>query len=107
MPPGAYAAADDRAWRRRAHAGMERKKQLGRRPIGAVDGKAPAELVGVGPDLAAMARHAGIVFGLPGLGPAGCDRFAAFRLDELDAAGIGKRLLSGIDDLHHVAVRSR
>ena len=51
------------------------------------------------------AMRASIV-GAPGLGAAGGDRAAAFRLDELDAARIGKGLFGGIDDLHHVAMRA-
>ena len=96
----------DGAGRRRAHARVQRQQQLGRRPVGAVDGEAPAELVGLGADLGAVARDARLVVGLPGLGAAGRDRAGAFRLDELDAAGIGKGLFRRIDDLHGVAMRA-
>src|SRR5215510_590054 len=89
VPPlsrGANTAADDRARWRRAHARMQCEEQLGRCSIGPVDGEAPADLVGVGADLGAMARHQSLIFGAPGFRTPSGDRLAAFRLDELDAA---------------------
>src|SRR5262249_56184112 len=83
---------------------MQREQQLGRRPVGAMDGEAPAELVGFGPDFRAMTRDARLVFSLPGLGAAGGDGACALRLDELDAAGIGKGLFRRIDDLPGMAM---
>src|SRR4029079_20952 len=68
--------------------------------------KALAELVGLGSDLAAVTRDPRVVLRLPGFGAAGRDGAGAFRLDELDAAGIGKCLLAGIDDLHGVTMRA-
>ncbi len=85
---------------------MQRKQQLGRGPVGAVDREAPAEPIGLGPDLGPVARNTRVVLGLPGFGAAGGDGTAAFRLDELDAAGLGKGLLSRIDDLHSVTMRA-
>src|SRR5262249_8219143 len=107
-PPGlrgeAQAAADHRAGGRRAQTRMQREQQFGRRVVGAMNGEAPAELVGLGTDFRAVTRHAGLVFALPSLGAAGGDRARAFRLDELNAAGIGKGLFRRIDDLHGMAM---
>src|SRR5215813_2481299 len=83
---------------------MQREQQFGRRPVGAMDGEAPAELVGLGADLRAMTGDARLVFALPGLGAAGGDGARALGLDELDATGIGKGFFRRIDDLHGVAV---
>ena len=69
---------------------MQREHQFGRRAVGAVNGEAPAELVGFGADFGAMARDALLVVRLPGLGAAGGDRAAAFGLDELTRPEYGK-----------------
>src|SRR5690348_11571277 len=85
LPGDAQTAADHRARRRRAQTRMQCEQEFGRRPVGAMDGEAPAELVGLGADFRAMTRDARLVFMLPGLGAAGGNRARAFGLDELDA----------------------
>ncbi len=85
---------------------MQHEQQFARGPVGAMDGETPAEPVGLGADLRAMARHQALVVVAPGLGAAGGDGTGAFRLDEFDAAGIGETFLGRIDDLHDVAVRA-
>src|SRR5215475_4444693 len=82
---------------------MQREQQLARRAIGAMDDEAPTEAVGLRTDLVAVACDARLVVGAPGLGAARRYGAGAFRLDELDAARIRKRLLGGIDHLHDVA----
>src|SRR6202011_2840127 len=89
-----------------AHLGVQPQQQIARRAIGAVNAEAPTEPVAFGADFAAMAAHARFVFLAPRFGTARGDRAGAFRLDELDTAGIGEGLLGGIDDLHHVAARA-
>ena len=74
--------------------------------VGAVDGEAPAEPAGLGADLVAVALQPRLVVGAPVLGAAGGDLAGAFRLGELDAAGIGEGLLGRIDDLDEVALRA-
>ena len=89
-----------------ADARMQRQQQLVRRAVGAVDGEAPAELGGLGADFVAVAREPRLVVGAPVLGAAGGDLAGAFRLDELDAAGIGEGLFRRIDDLDQMALRA-
>ena len=81
--------------------------ELGGGPVGAVDRERPAEPIGLDPDLGAMARHPGFVLLAPGLGAAGRDGAGAFRLEELDAAGIREGLLGRIDDLFGVPATTR
>ena len=56
-----------------AHARMQHKQQFAGRPVGAVDGEAPAQPVGFGADLRAVARHQALVIVTPCLGAAGGD----------------------------------
>ena len=74
--------------------------------VGPVDGKAPSEPVGLGPDFGPVARDPRLIVGLPGLRASDRDLAAALRLDELDAARIREGLFGGIDDLDHVAMRA-
>src|SRR4029078_8870310 len=90
----------------RPTAAGEHRQQRGRGSVGAVDGEAPAEPVGLGSDLGAVTRDPRVVLRLPGFGAAGGDGAGAVGFDELDAAGIGKGLLGGIDDLHGVTMRA-
>ena len=106
MSRRAQTAAHRGARGRGAHAGVQGQQELGRRMVGAVDGKAPSQPVGLRPDLGAVARNPRFVIRLPGLGTSDRDLAAAFRLDELDAAGIRKGLFGRIDDLDEVTVCS-
>ena len=63
-------AVDAGAVRAGAHAGMQPQQQVGGRPVGAVDRERPAEPVGLGADLGAVALHPGLVLLAPGLGAA-------------------------------------
>src|SRR6185369_15349876 len=96
------AQVDAGAARPCAHAGVQREQKLARRAIGAMDDEAPAEPVGFGADLGAVAFHARLVFVAPGFRAADRDRMAVLRIDELDAAGEREGLLDRIDNLHHV-----
>ena len=61
-----------------AHARVNRKQQFARPPVGAVNGEAPAEPVGLGADGGAVAGDQALIVVAPGLGAAGGD--AAERL---------------------------
>src|SRR5689334_18350366 len=97
-------AVDAEALAAAAEPRVQRQQELARRPVGAMDDKTPAEPVGFGADLGAMALDARLVVGAPGLGAARRDGAGAFWLDEFDASRVGKRLLRRIDHLHHVAI---
>src|SRR5581483_8915763 len=73
------------------------------RPVGAVDGEAPAQPVGFGADFVAVARDTLFVIAAPGFRAARGNGAVASRLHEFDAAGIGKGFLRRIDDLDDVA----
>ena len=85
---------------------MQREQKLARRAVGAMNSETPGQPVGLGADLAAVAPHAALIVGAPGLRAAGGDAAAAFRLDEFDAARIRKSLFGRIDDLHDMAARA-
>src|SRR5262245_33855095 len=85
---------------------MQREQQVVRGPVSAVNGEAPAEPVDFGADFRAMPRDARLIVGAPVLGAARGDLAAAFRLDELDAAGEGERLFRRVDDLDKVSLRA-
>ena len=108
------------AMARRRSGGRRRRRPGGGAPMRAcsassssVAGRSVRWMAKLQPSLSVSARISArwratraLVVGLPGLGAAGRDRAAAFRLDELDAAGIREGLLGRIDDLHDVAVRA-
>jgi hypothetical protein len=83
---------------------VQLQQQLAGGAVGAVNDETPAEAIGFQPDFGTVPLDAcGIVLA-PGLGPAGGDAAGAFRLDELDAAGLGEGLFDRVHDLHHVAL---
>src|SRR5215470_6980704 len=85
---------------------MQLEQELRWRPVGSMNDEAPAEPLGLGADFGAVARNSRHVILAPVLGPAGPDGAGPLRLDELDAPRVREGLLSGIDDLNHVAQRS-
>ena len=87
-----------------ADPGVQSEQELVGRAVGAVDGEAPAEPIGLAADFGTMSRNAGDVIRAPVLGAPGSDPAAALGLDELDAAPIWESLFGGIDDLNYVAV---
>ena len=68
--------------------------------------KLQPSLLGLDADFVAVALQPRLVVGAPVLGAAGGDLAEAFRLGELDAAGIGEGLLGRIDDLNQMALRA-
>ena len=89
------------------HARMQRQHEFARRPVGAMDDEAPAEMIGFGADLGTMALEPLHIIVAPGFGAAGGDAARAFRIEKLDAAVIRERLFRRIDDLQHMAMRAR
>jgi len=72
-----------------------------------MDRETPPALVGLAPDRGAVTCDDALIVGAPCLGTAGCHAAGAFRLDELDAAGIRETFFCRIDDLNHMAMSAR
>src|SRR5471032_2499596 len=100
MLGGGMPAVDGGLLRAGAHASVNRKQQLGRPAIGAMDGKAPAELLALGAQCRAVIGKQCLVVVTPSLGAAGRDAAEPFRFNELDAARIWKSLFRRIHNLH-------
>ena len=68
--------------------------------------EAPTKPVGLRAQLRAMQGNARFEIIAPGFGASGGDGAGAFRLDELDAAGIGEGFFRRVYDLYDVTVRA-
>ena len=77
---------------------MQRQQQFSGRAVGAMDGKAPAELVGFRADGGAMQRDARDIFILPRLGAAGGDA-----QDIADEIFHGARRADAIEAVYEIA----
>src|SRR6185312_14747674 len=90
--------------RMHAHARMERQQEIGRRPVGAMDGEGPGAQVGFGADRVTVARDQPLVVAAPAFRAARGAAARTVRLDECGTALIREAFSGGIADLPEVAV---